>query len=363
MKKYYLLGIAAVSALMLGTSCKKEQAIVSPQPEEGETSLKIKLTSRTGPGTRSGGDYSVDTEVSGNEERLEEVQLFVFNEDGLEKYLRIDDWDDFTDNGEELNIGVKTGDKTIVAVCNGPDLSAVNNLSDLRNTAVELASCNDPDDSFIMYGEEECEIPNKVDVECNVVVTRFVNKVYIASVTNNLSPQFGNLTIEYAFLANVPGKTSLGGTVAATPWLNRHGRCNETPLVEKHIIDGTTYMADAPKLTFAKFTDLVVANGSSTDQTGGLYGFENLNTNAVNSFSTSFTPCCTKLVIAATINNTLNFYSINMGTLYRNKVYAVYLTISGPGADDPSKAIVKGNIISNITVSGWGEGGYITEEF
>ena len=351
-KKYLLIGVAAASALMLGASCAKEQAIVQPDSDEGETDLKIKLNANPEGPTRAG-EYTVDTGSHGKEDKLGTVQLFIFNSGGLEKYVRVNDWDNDMKGQEYLNIGITTGDKEIVAVCNGPDLSAIDDITALRASEFELASCNDPERGFIMYGEKSCSVGSNASAVCSVEVKRFVTKVYLASVTNNLSPQFGSLTLDYAFLSNVPGKCSLSGTPGNNLWLNKYGRIDETPLVSGHIIDGATFKASAPALTFADLGKAAVSRGSGTAALKGLYGLENtIGTNG-DKFNTAFSPCGTKLVLATSIGGVRNFYSVNLGKLYRNNVYAVYLTISGQGTPDPAESIVKGNIESTIRITGW----------
>ena len=362
MKQYLSIGVAAASALMLSAACGKEMQIIQPQPEGGETELKIKLNTYSGGPTKAGG-YTVDTETHGKEDSLGTVQLFVFDADGLEKYVKVADWNNDIKEEETLNIGVKVGTKSIVAICNGPDLSAVNSISQLKASEFELASYNDPGKGFIMFGEADCTVTGDKAATCSIEVTRFVAKVYIASVTNNLSPQFGNLTLDYAFLANVPGKCSLGGTVNGGVWLNRYGRADETPLVSEHIIDGSTWKASAPNLTFAGLGQASVIRGNAVTDFDGLYTLQNTSSVNTNAFSPTFSPCGTKLVIAATIKGERNYYSVNLGKLYANNVYAVYLTVSGQGASDPAESIVKGNMESTITVTGWKAGAPVVEDF
>lgn len=354
MKKNFLLGIAAVAVILSSTSCNKNQVEPQqPKTERNETStLKISLQNGGEIQTRAA---SVDSTSEGKETVLGDVQIFVMSDGDLEKYVHVNNWDSLAKASGSLEISVKDGYKDVMVICNGPDLS--DKSSDIKSSIMELSAYNDPDTCFVMYGEKySLNVTAGETANCAVKVSRYVSKIYIAQIKNNLPPQFGTITLNYAFLANLPAKVSIGGAVKSGTsdiWYNKYGRKSENPLVSGHIIDGSTYLADAPKLSFKSYSDTTVALGDSITAKKTFYCLPNTQSNGSTSFSTTFQPCCTKAIIAATINGTKYYYAIDMGVLDRNHVYAVYLTISGLGSDDPTKSVTKGSIQSTISIKAW----------
>lgn len=352
MKKNFFIAMAAFAILLGSVSCSKNQ--VEPQKTGNETeenaTLTIALDGGIGTTTRAA---SVDTVSSGKEDVLKDVQIFIMNDSAFEKYVHVSNWDSLVNASGNLKISVKDGYKEILVLCNGPDLSSKNSRSGVKNQIMELSAHNDPNSGFVMYGEGECELSASQNQTCKIQVSRFVSKIYIAQIKNNLPPQFGNITLNYAFLANLPSKVSIGGTIQSTDWYNMHGRFTESPLVSQHIIDGATYTADVPDLTFKSYSNATVAQGDSLTTKKTFYCLANSYSTAINTFNATFQPCCTKAVIVATINSKKYYYSVNMGRLDRNHVYAIYLTVSGLGSDDPSIAVTKGSIESAISVMAW----------
>jgi len=360
MKKNYFSVIAACSALILSAACNKEGAAIEQPVFDEAASLKIKISEGSGFATRAGG-YEANYEPVGKEATIKDVQLFIFDSDEFEKYIHVSDWSSEVTGGGSLNVGVKLGTKKVVALCNAPDFSTEDDYQELCAKALELGACNDPETGFVMSGEKSCTVTG-ANAACAIEVSRFVSKVYIGRIRNNLPPQFGEITLLNAYLANVPSCVSVGGTVDDNYWINKYGRKDETPLVSSHIIDGKTYLAGAPSLTFLDMDEEQIAQGDSTAAFRGFYSYANSHVNVANEFSATFAACCTKLVIAAQICGETNWYSINMGQIGRNHVYAVFLTISGLGSEDPAVSVVKGSIQASISVAPWQESDPIIED-
>jgi len=363
MKKNIIIVAAAVAVALGSVSCNKNAT--EPQqakPESTETSyLTISLSDGNRALTKAA---TVDTVSSGKESVLKDVQLFVFDDNEVfEKYVHVSNWDSLVNASGNPKISVKTGFKILCAVCNGPDLSAQKTITGITGTVMELSAYNDPDSSFVMYGECEGDVSSTQDASFNVKVMRFVSKIYIAQVKNNLPPQFGDITMKYAFLENLPAKITLGNIVQYdSDWYNKYGRASEATLVSGHIIDGKTYLADAPKLTFKSYSDTTITRGDSLTARKTFYCLPNNYYNSIDTFSPTFQNCGTKAVIAATIGGTLYYYSINIGKINRNTVYGIYLTISGLGSTDPAASVSKGSINTSISVSPWSKTTAIEED-
>ena len=190
-------------------------------------------------------------------------------------------------------------------------------------------------------------------------MSRLAARVVLKSVTNNLPAAYGALKVERVFLANVAGNQNISGTAPVNTWYNKEGRKDETPLVQSHIIDGSTYTASCPELTF-KTVGASVANNSSHEPSTPyiMYGYANSSTATPAGFTASFSAQRTVLVVAATVDGKLCYYPVTLSksTIERNTTYTVGLTISSIGSDEPNKPIEKGSASVTVSVDGWKSG-------
>ena len=341
-----ILATAAVSL----AACNKEAqpSVENGVPEEG--TIMLSVTPQGGPETRAVNAY---TTAQNYESQVNRVQVFVFGTDGKVNCYR--------DFGKELtgSVSATSGAKTVYAVVNGPDLSSVGTLSELEAKAVDLsANSVTASKGFLMAGRSSCTVSTGT-VSCSVAVSRLAARVVLKSVTNNLPAAYGALKVERVFLANVAGNQNISGTAAVSTWYNKEGRKDETPLVQSHIIDGSTYTASCPELTF-KTVGASVANNSSHEPSTPyiMYGYANSSTATPAGFTASFSAQRTVLVVAATVDGKLCYYPVTLSksTIERNTTYTVALTISSIGSDEPNKPIEKGSASVTVSVDGWKSG-------
>lgn len=341
-----ILTAAAVSL----TACNKEAqpSVNDIAPEEG--TIMLSVAPQDGPVTRAVNAY---TTAQAYESQVNRVQVFVFGTDG-----KINCYRDF---GKDLtgSVSATSGAKTVYAVVNGPDLSAIGSLSELESKAVDLsANSVTASKGFLMAGKASCTVSSGT-VSCSVAVSRLAARVVLKSVTNNLPAAYGALKVERVFLANVAGNQNIAGTAAVSTWYNKEGRKDETPLVQSHVIDGSTYTASCPELTF-KAAGVSVANNSSHEPSTPyiMYGYANSSTATPAGFTASFSAQRTVLVVAATVDGKLCYYPVTLSksTIERNTTYTVALTISSIGSDEPNKPIEKGSASVTVSVDGWKSG-------
>ena len=341
-----ILATAAVSL----AACNKEAqpSVENGVPEEG--TIMLSVTPQGGPETRAVNAY---TTAQNYESQVNRVQVFVFGTDGKVNCYR--------DFGKELtgSVSATSGAKTVYAVVNGPDLSAIGSLSELESKAVDLsANSVTASKGFLMAGRSSCTVSTGT-VSCSVAVSRLAARVVLKSVTNNLPAAYGALKVERVFLANVAGNQNISGTAAVSTWYNKEGRKDETPLVQGHVIDGSTYTASCPELTF-KTVGASVANNSSHEPSTPyiMYGYANSSTATPAGFTASFSAQRTVLVVAATVDGKLCYYPVTLSksTIERNTTYTVALTISSIGSDEPNKPIEKGSASVTVSVDGWKSG-------
>lgn len=358
MKRFFFLPAAAaalITALASCTgNCEPEDVIPSPQPSMNGT-IEITVDHEKAVLSRAAAAY---TTAQAYESQVNRIQLFVFDSAG--------DLNIYKDLGTSASASVSTtqGEKSVWAVVNGADLSAVKSLSELKAKAVDLsANSTTAATGFVMAGSSACTV-GEGSVNCQVTVSRLASRVALVSVKNSLPAGYGAMKIERVWLSNVVGNQNIEGTASPATWYNKEGRADESTRNKTHIIDGGTYKASCPDLTFRSVAQSV-ANGQSYSPSTPdlLYTYANGSTAAPAGFSSTFAAQRAVLVVAATVNGHLYYYPVTLdsGTIARNSAHTVELTITGLGSDDPNKPVEKGSISASITVAGWETGATYSE--
>ena len=346
MKKTVSLLLAATTLL---AACNKQEQMPLPETQTYGT-IQLSIDADSGLQTKAVEAY---TTAQTYESQVNKVQVFVFGSDGKINYYK--------NLGTSLtgSITTSSGSKTVYAVVNGPDLSTVGTLSELEAKAVDLsANSTTASTGFVMTGKATCTVSG-TDVDCAVTVSRLVSRVVLKSVVNGLPSSYGELRVERVYLSNVVGNQNLAGTASPSTWYNREGRKDESPLVESHIIDGSTYRASCEDLTYRSVGQQVAVGGTLEPSVPYLlYSFPNAATAAPSGFSAGFTPQRSVLVVAATVKGETYYYPVvlDASTLERNTSYTVGLTVTSLGSKDPNEPVDKGSAAVTVTVDGWKAG-------
>ena len=285
------------------------------------------------------------------EKQVNNVQILVFDSSGA---LNI--YKDVGTSTSGISINTTTGSKTIWAVINGPSLTSIKTLSALRNTAVDLGNnSTTASEGFVMSGSSEITV-GSASTSVSIQVERLLSRVALQKITNSLPASYGTMTINNVCLANVVGNQNLAGAATISTWYNKMGR-KDGATASSQIIDGATYLASHPTLTFKSVESSVASGASHTPTTPYLfYTFPNSTGNDVTGWATSFTARKTRLVVTATIGGKKYYYPVVIDTPSRNNAYTVELTITGLGSTDPDTPVVKGSVNASITVLGWTSG-------
>ena len=343
--------MAAIAAM--ACSCDKDSDCIPCQnKEQKEATRKVNL----------GFEDDIQTKATAYvtaqpyETAINDVQVLVFDSSGaLNAYVDADT------KTSGISIKTTTGSKTICAVVNGPDLSSVTTIPELNAKTIDLGDNSITSTAgFVMAGSISCNVTTSSQ-NVNVTVRRFVSRVALQKVNNALPASYGAMTINNVTLINVVGNQNLAGAATASTWYNKMGR-KDGSTTSSHIIDGSTYLASHPTLTF-KSVESSVANGvSHTPSTPYLfYTFPNSTITDVCGWVSPFTARKTRLVVAATISGKKYYYPVVIDTPIRNYAYTVELTITGLGSTDPDKPVSKGAINASVTVEGWATGSIYNE--
>ena len=350
MKKTLFI-MAAIAAM--ACSCDKDSDCIPCQnKEQKEATLKVNLGFEDDMQTKT----TAYVTAQPYETAINDVQVLVFDSSGaLNAYVDADT------KTSGISIKTTTGSKTICAVVNGPDLSSVTTIPELNAKTIDLGDNSITSTAgFVMAGSTSCNVTTSSQ-NVNVTVKRFVSRVALQKVNNALPASYGAMTINNVTLINVVGNQNLAGAATASTWYNKMGR-KDGSTTSSHIIDGSTYLASHPTLTF-KSVESSVANGAShTPSTPYLfYTFPNSTITDVCGWVSPFTARKTRLVVAATISGKKYYYPVVIDTPVRNYAYTVELTITGLGSTDPDKPVSKGAINASVTVEGWATGSIYNE--
>ncbi len=344
MKKINFFIFALVQALSI--SCVGIEDTEFENQEQGMGTLTINVETADGPSTKA---Y---TTALGYESKLNNVQVLVFdkNTGNLVHYADIG-----SENSATASLSL--GFKTYYVVANGPDLSSITTLAQLKSTSITLGdnSINEAE-GFVMTGYGEANIMRSSTVTASVTISRLVSRVAVTKIENALPKVYADMTIDYILLSNVVANQNLNGDEGIKSWVNTYARVSENEYIDS--AEDAAY-AD---LTF-KTSGKEIGNMASDETKYHLYAFPNSYKNPTNGdYKTQFPGGGTKLVVAATINDKRYYYPVNMDDgLERNKAYEVTLKITTLGATDPDKEIEKGALVVNITPDDWKGVTYLEE--
>ena len=341
--------MAAIAAIVC--SCEPENDCL-PCQEEKTATLNVSL------------DFENDTQTKATsyvtsqtyETTVNNVQILVFDSTGaLNAYVDADK------SVAGITINTTAGSKTVWAVVNGPDLSSVTTAAVLSSKAIDLGdNSTTASEGFVMAGSTTCTVSSSTTTAI-ITVNRFVSRVALAKVTNSLPDSYGSLTVNNVTLTNVVGNQNLAGSATPSTWYNKMGR-KDGATASSQIIDGSSYLASCPTLTFKSISSSV-ANGSSLTPSTPylLYCYPNSTTTDATGWASSFTARKTRLVVTATISGTKYYYPVVIDTPQRNTAYTVELIITGLGSTDPDKPVQKGTISAIVSVQGWASGAVYEE--
>ena len=306
--KKILFSLAACSALF---ACQKnmDQPSVNLGNEPG---TKCELT------VGICGNVTKATEITKqNEEKVNNLQIFVFRGNELDAYGKIDD-------ALQLTLSCTAGDREVYAAVNAPDLSAINSKADLLATVSELS--NNHLDSFEMFGSKEVSLPSQSTVSIDVeriasrIVVKGIERAFTSAGLKTL-----DFNIDAIYVINVANSRSYDFTAINTDWYNEH-------LYEEELAE-LTHDAVGQK----------IAQGNKYETAHSFYVYPHAADVEI-----------TRLVIETTLGTKKYYYPINMPALERNKSYEVDLvTITRPGSDDPNEPVSFADATFEVKVIDW----------
>ena len=324
-KKMLWAAYAAVCVVAVAVSCQKE---VSNEPTSTE---KVKLQVSV-PLDRT----KVVSEV--DDATVLDYQALLFNEEGiLEDFVH--------ETTEDIVLECTVGKKTVVVLVNAPVYSEISTLEGLKSTMSYLTE--NWLGEFVMEGMTAVEVTSAPLTQVEIPVYRKVAKVELQSlkVLFNM-PQYMRLPFKVSsvYLINVPAAAPYFSTAESPVWLNKSGYVAE---------DDNTLIYD--DMGGVQVSDLLLYKSHNV-----FYSYPNNST--TDSFSTTWSPRHTRLVVEAMLGDRTYYYPVTLPKLESNKKYSVSLTITRPGADTPDSVVDKNDGIFSIEVQDWDDGGFVNTE-
>ncbi len=308
----YFLTALALAALF--SSCNKFEETAPESAPEQRYNIDVTL---------GGAAIEVETKATGeaatvaaNEASVTSLQVLVFRGDFLDAYG--------TSNSTSVSVSCTAGTRTIYAVVNGPDLSAVTSLAALESTVVDLSA--NSTNSFVMVGKTSTTLPGTKSV--TVPVSRMVSRIVLKKITRNfLAPSLQGLSfrVDSIYVVNAAGNINYKLDAAPGKWYNQSKDKGELPAL----------LRDTPGAT--------IANNASYSTPHYFYVMPNPATSKT-----------TRLVIVATVGTHKYYYPVNLPAMQNNKSYEIAgVTIKRGGSDNPDNPVSSDDISFSVTVSGW----------
>ena len=276
---------------------------------------------------RSVADYG---RVLSDESVVHKLDVFVF--DATTGCLERSTTKSSTD--AECRFELPVGEKIVYAVVNGPDMSRVQSLDQIRALKYDLSEVTIKDDGFMMIGSEECSVSQGAVSSPEIFVRRMVSRVELRSIKCNIASQYGAMKVECAYLGNAYSSQLISDDKREIPiGLNGiTGSCSEY---------------------FYRPMALDVVCGETSSESVYLYCQPDGGDG------------CSCLYLLVSIGQGKYYYRVPLDKgLFANTTCVVNAVITNLGAPLPPDGVVqKGEIVASVIIEGWDTGSQYDAEF
>ena len=324
-KNFIYAACVAVGFMSVLTGCHKE--LISENVSEDRVTVNVSVP------------ISETKVVSvSNEAAIHNYQVFLFKEDGM-----IEDY--VNQNTSDITLDCTLGKKTIVVLVNAPSFGYV---MDLTTLAAQNSLLTDNEaGSFVMEGKVSVDITSLNSISITVPVTRKVARIELSSLNVAIDmPQYSSktFTVSSVYLINVSAEMPYFEQAAPILWYNK-----------------TAYSSvDDNTLIYDDLGDFEITSETPYTTKNVFYCYPNNVT--PDSFSETWSPRLTRLVVEAKLDGETYYYPITVPNIKQNKRYEVNLIITRPGAKSPDYEVDKLVADFKVSVADWGKGATVNEE-
>ena len=326
--------IACFFAVALCVACNYDGCEVSGDDlagnSSGELSVVIECESLA---TRAVTDY---TEAREEENMINKVDVLVFDKaTGMLNASKV-----ISGLDDQCVFSITTGEKTVYAVANAPDLSDVLTVSQLEQVVNDLSTTDYMSDGFVMSGREDCHVRLGEVSQPVISLRRLVARVVVRKIRNSIASQYGTIGLDCVYLANANKIQTLGGVSSVPVNIGGYADAAKTRPIGKNGVKG-----DCPGYMFREMGPSI-AEGTSVM---GEYHMYCHPTNA---------GARTCMYLLVTIAGRQYYYRVDLKNgLQANKTYSVDVEFVNLGSSIPPDGdLQKGEIKAVVSVSGWDAG-------
>jgi len=331
MRRHLYIILTSVAAL---ASCKEDTL---PKVDTGSISLII----------LSGSQEEADRSM------LKQMAVYLFSS-REECYLVYRLSTEELSEGKVTIDGIEPGDYHAYAIANGPEITSLTDEEEFRAVRMPLEEFNSEENGFVMgSGRTSVSISPEEVTHLSVSLKRYVSRVRLKEIRNELPSGYGMMKINYAVLNNVVGVQTMDGTVPAGGWLNIQGVADESHRDASHIIGTDEFTASCPSLTFAGYSADISAGEVFTTE-DAFYGYANNCAVSPSGFTSEFSGERSTLTVSVSFGGQTWFYPVVLSEgMLPNSTYDIVLTITGEGSPDPNLPVATGSFRSLVNVSQW----------
>ncbi|MGM9790846.1 MAG: hypothetical protein ACI3Y4_00410 [Candidatus Cryptobacteroides sp.] len=319
---------ALTAGLVVMASCNKQEN-APQQIVKGEKAV-LNVTISGGPQAKA---------ASFDENKVDSLQVFVFSGNELDAYGSA--------KAMTLTLNATTGQRTVYALVNAPDLSGIVKKDELL-AGISTLSDNAPG-SFVMIGSDDCTLSSSSNI--TIEVSRLAARLMLHKITRNLSSDglaaLGAEKFELVriYAADVVCNTNYAGNMAA-PYIWKN-----STLADSSIDTSDEFLLRTLSPSAA------IAQGASYEEDMCVYVYPNPT------LEDSGSAHCTRLVVECKIDGQFYTYPVVIPKVESNKSYEInnlILTRLGNQSDGDNNIdegetdrIESFEIPFGITVKGW----------
>lgn len=317
-----ILMVASAAILAGAVSCNKTD---SPAQTEG-TPAELTLNISNGAFTKA----AINEE---NENKVNNVQIFVFRKDGeLDAYAT-------STQKNDIKVSCTTGPKDVYALVNAPDGSKISKKSELEATTSKLS--DNSLTNFVMIGSKAVDMTPAVNetIEVSRIAARLTVSKITATFTSQAYKQM-EFKVNKIYVVNAAGDVNykLEKKAPAT-WFNKMAY--------------TTSGVD--ELLYANASDTKITEETPFDTPVSFYTYP--NSTQTDSQAETFSARFTRVVVETTLGGKTYYYPVSIENIESNKYYNIKnLTITRPGSLSPDTPVSSLECTVNIEVKEWGQG-------
>ena len=317
-----ILMVASAAILAGAVSCNKTDSPAQTEGTPAELTLNI-----------SNGAFTKAAINDANENKVNNVQIFVFRKDGeLDAYAT-------STQKNDIKVSCTTGPKDVYALVNAPDGSKISKKSELEATTSKLS--DNSLTNFVMIGSKPIDMTPSVNE--TIMVSRIAARLTVRKITAAFTSQAYKqmeFKVNRIYVVNAAGDVNYKlEKKAPTTWFNKMAY--------------TTSDVDA--LLYADDIDTKITEATPYDTPTSFYTYP--NSTQTDSQAEEFSARFTRVVVETTLGGKTYYYPVSIENIESNKYYNIKnLTITRPGSLSPDTPVSSLECTVSIEVKEWGQG-------